>query len=278
MEPRLDKAFSFIPSIKFLIDEVGVVAYGSFVRFFATYPEDQITEKRVNRFISRCDIDMYINLSFNHDSLLRMRKLCKHVFDLNGHIEYIGCSYDCDDRDENEKKEYDPFKASVIKYGYYCIWIPTENKTGSKYIKIDLLVKSPVDKLQSDYTINALEYGKNVVNSDQCIQDLCDQVIRPFSPMSKIRSYDLAKRLYRMKKVWDKKYRPKPDSKTIKEFRDAFERIRDFDGELKFFKAISPSYEDHQPIIRVCKHRCQSISMTQFHNDPTIQEIKMWLK
>jgi hypothetical protein len=208
-----------------------------------------------------------------------MRKICKHIFDFGGHIEYIGCVYEpngCDNC-EDEKADYNPFEACVIKYGCYCIWIPTKQDK-QKYIKVDLIVKSPSDKIASDYTVNALEYGKNVTNPDQYIQDLCNKIIRPLSPMTTLKKYDLAKKLYRMKKIWDKKYRPITDKQSVQDLKEAFEKIEDFDCELKFFKAGTPSYDDHKPLIRTCKHKYDSITMQQFNSDPVIQQIKMWLK
>jgi hypothetical protein len=78
--------------------------------------------------------------------------------------------------------------------------------------------------------------------------------------------------------ILDKKYRPITDKQSVQDLKEAFEKIEDFDCELKFFKAGTPSYDDHKPLIRTCKHKYDSVTMQQFNSDPVIQQIKMWLK
>lgn len=277
MEVKLAKAFSTIPNVAYLIDNVGVVAFGSFVRYFATQKEDEITKEKVEKFIKKSDIDMYINLSINHDSLLRMRQICKHIFDLGGHIEFTNSIYPdlVESTPDSPRSDYDPAVASIIRYGCYCCWIPHPEL---KFIKIDLLVKTPTSKIRSDYTVNALEYGVDVQIPEEYVSDLCDKVIRPISPFRHLKKYDIVKKLYRMIKIWKKKYRPETTPQSIQEFKEAFEHIEDFDGEIKFYKANGPSYDDHKHVIRTSKTNYTVVTMQQFHSDPTIQEIKMWLK
>lgn len=282
MEAKLAKAFSFIPSVSYLIEQVGVVAFGSFVRYFATQKEDEITKEKVEKFIKKSDIDMYINLSINHASLMKMRQICKHIFDLGGHIEFTSSVYpnliECCDSvsvDSRSDSEYDPSTASIIRYGCYCCWIPSPTV---RFIKLDLLVKTPTSQIRADYTVNALEYGNGVEIPESYANDLCDKIIRPISPFRHLKKYDVVKKLYRMTKIWKKKYRPETTPESIEAFKDAFEYIEDFDGDVKFYKANGPSYDDHQHIIRNSKVNYSIISMKEFNDNPIIQEIKMWLK
>ncbi len=281
MEGKLAKAFSFIPAVGYLIDNVGIVAFGSFVRYFATQKENEITKEKVEKFIKKSDIDMYVNLSINHDSLTRFRQICKHIFDLGGHIEFTNSKYpnltsvDSSGELESPRSDYDPAVASIIRYGCYCCWLP-HSTIG--FVKVDLLVKTPTSRIRADYTVNALEYGKNIEVPEEYVNDLCDKIIRPISPFRHLKTYDVVKKLYRMVKIWKKKYRPETTPESIQAFKEAFEYIEDFEGEVKFYKATKPSYDDHQPIIRTSKANYTIVTMQQFHDDPTIQEIKMWLK
>lgn len=281
-------ALECLPILKGIVDWYHCQVYGSFARYMFECKE--VGPDQVDEFVSHSDIDVKVCIKQRYKQSNMFAKLFKYIHEQGAVVEFTGKIYPIYSEGDEVKldTEQPKFQTGYWNYGNYFVWIPY--KYG--YVKIDLCIytHSVSPNEYYDFTVNNFLFSRTTGKVDEfkycyrlekshisTMDDLDSRSIMPLYYKNGTQ-YSLAKRLFRMTKLWKKGYRIRTEE-AKQAIRFMYEEGRKYKGPIYFYKNIHscPSLptikESELREIYATKYEKNIITVQEIEEMPEIKEI-----
>lgn len=290
MEKAIQQAIDLLPDLRYLIDNCHIIVYGGFIRWIVEWKlknkEKDISLEDIVEYLENGDVDFRIRSYrqiYDH-----VTKIQKYVTSHGARMEYVGCGYvgvGCDNETLAKETQIMPLGCKKVYRGTYMIWYPNPLDT-SRWIRYELTIfKTSTACYYDDFSVNQLTHNSFKLGDTRKINDIeqknLDMIIGYAC------SSNLLKKIWRLRKMWNKGYRPltsETKSNILRNMEILEEEVKEY-REEEDTEILAYILEDENSVkqpsvlngesttIYPTKHKYKKITIEDVKNDSLLKEI-----